>query len=585
LSIALPRLSPSAASPLALLPVLLLACLPFLQSRHRNPIPSFHSEWWAALLGLVAALCLILPRYRNQLALPKIALLPALLALLILIQLNVLPKAHSEASLLAVLYLLWAMLLMVTACTMVRAHGRDALADTLALGIALGALASTGIVAMQASDVMTGTRWVSQPYAGRLFANLNQPNHLALQLWLGVASLLHLHARQRLSTPTMLVAIVLLTGASLASGSRAIWLYAATLVMLGLFVRWRNPGQRRLLYGAFLALLLTITGKLALPLLTEVAGTGQEKSSAWVREGSDNIRAGLWWIAARMGWENIWLGVGWGSFSSASFARIDTYLLTAPPSLNLVAGEHAHSIVLNLWAELGALGPLLLIVTGAGWLWRSLRQPMADAEALGIMLVLLLFVHAQIEYTLWYAYFLGIAAVALAIADPEKRPLPPIRPLLTGAILVASLGVLMLLQHDYRRLENAMYWRSADPAAEQNWSSVIADLVDLRQHSQFGGYVDLTLIGAMPINLQALKEKLQVCETGMAFSPPDYVVFKCAALLALDGQKDAALSLFRRALAAYPAKSAETVGWLTPLSEQYPALRPLIDAANKLPAH
>jgi hypothetical protein len=55
-------------------------------------------------------------------------------------------------------------------------------------------------------------------------------------------------------------------------------------------------------------------------------------------------------------------------------------------------------------------------------------------------------------------------------------------------------------------------------------------------------------------------------------------------LLAIDGQKEAAQNLFRKALAAYPAKSGETLGWLTPLSAQYPELRPLIDAANKAPS-
>jgi len=303
-----------------------------------------------------------------------------------------------------------------------------------------------------------------------------------------------------------------------------------------------------------------------------------------MREGSDNIRGGLWWIAARMGWENLWLGVGWGGFSSASFSRIDNYLVSAPASLNLVAGEHAHNIALNLLAELGIAAPLLLIATAGAWLWRTLRQALTPAIGFGVALILLLALHAQLEYTLWYTYFLGIGAIAVALAEPAWKPLPKIRPSMIVLVLASAFFVLLLLQHDYRRLENAMYWQSADQMPKQTWSTVIAELVDLSGHSQFGGYVDLTVIGAMPIDAKNLPEKLRVCESGLAFSPPDYAVFKCAALLAINDQPAEAERLFRKALAAYPGKAAATAAWLAPLVELYPQLAPLRDAAKRAAA-
>lgn len=578
----------SVVLPLATLPLVLIASLPFLQSRHRNPIPGFHSEWWAALLGLIAALCLLAPRYRKYVALPTIALLPILLALLILLQLALLPAARSEASLLAILYLLWTALLMTVTGALSGALGRDSIANALATGLALGALASVAVVSLQAADFLTGTRWVSQPNSGRLYGNLNQPNHLALQLWLGIAAIIHLRGSKQISLPTLAIALALMTFASLASGSRALWLYATGLVVTGLLIRWQCRGQKTangtLLNGAMLALLLTLIGKFVLPLLAGGGDSGTTAPPAWLRESSDNLRGGLWWIAARMGWDNLWLGVGWGGFSRASFAGFDSYVALAPPSLLLAPGEHAHNIWLNLLAELGLAGPLLLMVTAAGWFWRAWRQIPAPATVFGITLTLLIALHAQLEYTLWYTYFLGIAAIALALAETSWRPLPNLRPQLIGVVLAASLAVLLMLNQDYRRLERAMYWQTANPSAGQSWSSVVAELLDLRRHSQFGGYIDLTLVGAMPIDANALPDKLRVCELALSFSPPDYAVFKCAALLAIDGQFLTAEALFRRGLAAYPAKAAATAGWLAPLSEHYPQLLPLLDAARRAPA-
>lgn len=561
---------------LALLLLALMLSLPFLDPHHHNPIPSFYAEWWAALFGLAAGLCLLLPRPPAALQLPKIALLPALLAALILIQLAFHPAARGEMSLLAVLYLLWVIYLMGLGKTLAAVHGQAPLADTLAGGILLGALLSALIVAAQWSGLKVSIDWVSPPAGDRLFANLNQPNHLALQLWIGVAALIHLQTRQRVGAPLAAAATVLLVAAALLSGSRALWLYAGGLVLWAILLRRKMPAARSWLPGALWALVATAIGKLTLPTLT-----GQAGPVSWVQPASDGIRGGLWWMASRMGIENPWLGIGWGHFSSATYGRIEDFRRLAPASLQLVPGEHAHNFALNLFAELGVLAPLLLLVLLVLWLRRVGRHEMTPPAAFALAVLLLLGIHAQLEYTLWYAYFLGIAALALALADPGHVTLPPLRRSLLGLVLVAAIATLLLLRHDYERLEQAMSGRPrGDDAANASRPSAIEQLVDLRRRSQFGRYVDLAMVGAMPLNREALPDKLVLCEHAIAFSPTDYTVFKCAALHALNGQAELAMTQWTRALASYPRRADEVTAELSALIGDHPELAPLLAAAR-----
>lgn len=562
----------------ALWPVFLMLSLPFLHPHHRTPIPSFHQEWWAAMLGLLAALCLLLRRYRQHLALPYIALLPAALTGLILLQLALLPNSRSETSLLAALYLLWAILLMALTLVLRAVHGAETLARSVTLGIALGALGSTVIVALQWGGVNLEP-WISTAPSARLFGNLNQPNHLALQLWLGIAALLHLNASGQARLAVAGGSIILLAMASLLTGSRALWLYAGALPLLVFLLQRRTALPPTTFKLAILALLFVGAGKLLSPHAPFIFGE-HLAPDAWILPRSDDVRGGLWWLGAKLGLESPWFGIGWGEFSSASFARIEHFLPLAPEALRLVPGEHAHNITLHLLAELGFPGALVLIILGFAWASRVWRNSISPDAALGIMLLVLLLLHAQLEYTLWYSYFLAIAAIALALSDPRSLPLPHFRAAPLALVLAGAILLIMVLRTDYNRLERAMHWRETNNGPRQNWELVVQELMDLRRHSHYGRYIDLAMIGAMSIDRQSLPEKTRLCAHGVAFSPADYVVFKCAALLALEGRATEASQLFAKGLAAYPEKSPAIAGELAVLLRDYPELAPLATTAS-----
>lgn len=564
--------------------IALMVSFPFLNTHHRNPLPAFFSEWWAAFFGLLAAFVLLGKRYRAHIVLPSAALIPATLVALILLQLGLLPVARADASMLAVLYLLWAILLMGVASCLIKEHGAKRLSNAVAIGIAVGALASVLVLVFQGTGALSGTGLVSPTAGNRLFANLNQPNHLALQLWLGVVAVIRLADQRLLNTRIAVAAIVTLVLASLFTGSRAALLYASVLPLFALWQHRKIGTARTMLPLSIVALLAALAGQFALPLLIEIDAFATVREREWRGNEGDNIRTGLWWMAVQMGSDNLITGIGWGRFSSQSFAQIIALRDAVPDAMPVIPAEHAHNIGLNLFAELGLAGPVLFFCLVTAWgvrVWHVSRTCWSGEMAFGVGLLLLLGLHAQVEYTLWYTFFLGIAAIALALTDTGRLSLPRLSFPVTALILVASLTTLLHLRNDYETLENTVRWPlTADGKPPRPWEDVKADLLELRGRSNFGAYLDLSLAGSMSFERQGLADKLVICNNAIAFLPANYVVFKCAALLALDGQASAAHDLMRRALIAYPEKAEEFVHFGGRLVNEMPELEPLVVEAQ-----
>lgn len=570
----------------ALSSIALMVSLPFLYPHHRNPIPAFFSEWWAAFFGVIAAFVLLGTRYRGQFSLPSAALIPAALVALILLQLGLLPVARVDTSMLAILYLLWAILLMGAASSLINEHGAKRLANALAIGVVFGGMASVLVLLFQGTGTLRGTDLISPSMGNRLFANLNQPNHLALQLWLGVVALIHLADQRLLNVRIAVPVIVTFVLASLFTGSRAIFLYALVLPAFAAWQHRKRGGARTMLPLSLLALSAVLTGRLALPLFSEFGAFAAVGEREWSGNGGDKIRVGLWWMAMEMGRDNLIAGVGWGRFSSQSFAQIIALRNAVPDSVHVVPAEHAHNIGLNLFAELGLAGPALLFGLVGAWgvrVWRVSRTCWSGETAFCVGLLLVLGLHAQLEYTLWYTFFLGIAAIAFTLSDPGRLKLPRLSFSTVVLVLVTALTTLLHLRSNYEKIEKTLQWPlTMDGKLPRPWGEVKAELLELRGRSSFGAYIDLSLAGSLSLERQGLADKLVICSKAIAFLPTNYVVFKCAALLAVDGQASAALNLMQRALLAYPEKAKEFVQLGCVLVEDMPQLKPLIVQARKV---
>jgi O-antigen ligase len=295
----------------------------------------------------------------------------------------------------------------------------------------MGALAAAGLCSLVigllqvfAPSWVDGT-WIARSgIPGRAVGNLRQPNHLAtLLLWSAVAVVpLLAWAIKHAAAQVVLAALfaLMLFGVVL-SGSRTGLLAVAVLVAWG-FLDRSLPRLARILLVT--SPLICLAGNLLLSWWSSVHGLGALGASTRLDEGV-GTRVLVWRDTLALIAQHPWLGVGFGEFNFA-------WTLTPFPDRGTEFFDHTHNLALHLAVELGI--PLALLVLGllAWGLWqafvrsRHVPGPEGIARRAALVMVLLMAWHSQLEYPLWYAYFLLPTAFAwgLCLSAPAAAPAP-----------------------------------------------------------------------------------------------------------------------------------------------------------------
>jgi O-antigen ligase len=240
---------------------------------------------------------------------------------------------------------------------------------------------------------------------------------------------------------------------------------------------------------------------------------------------------------------------------------IHNFLLNAELPGPRVLGftDNAHNLLLQVMAEFGVLGLLLLAVGVAAWVLGLLRQPRTPAFWWVLALAAVLAIHSMVEYPLWYAFFLGVAAVVLGLGEQRTLELAVadarLRRVRLAVWSMLLLGGLVLVQvvRDYLMLENFLAFRYRYLHASVELDRQARDmLVDLHRTSLLSPWVELGLARTIHVSADGLADKLTVNSRAMRAFPIDDVVYRQAMLLALAGQEEAADRQWERAVASFP---------------------------------
>ena len=368
----------------------------------------------------------------------------------------------------------------------------------LATGLLVAGAASVAIGLIQVfAPQWPDGEWIARSgIPGRAVGNLRQPNHLAtLLLWSVVAVIPLIESRHdavRRAWPWMAGSLfaLLLFGVVL-SGSRTGLVGLVVLVGWGLFDHRLSRLSRGLLIASPL---ICAASWWLLDLLAAAQGTGAHLGAA-TRVGESDPSGGrfaIWRDTLALIAQNPWWGVGFGEFNFA-------WSLTPFPHRHHAFFDHTHNLPLQLMVELGI--PLALLVLGLlGWgLWqafdRTRRVEGFEGSALraALVMVLLMALHSQLEYPLWYAYFLLPTAFAwgLCLGAGEQAPVNQADgnrrarwPVAAGVALMVG-AVLMLV--DYRRVVVIFApGEGAAPLAER--------IADGRHSWFFGHHADYALV-------------------------------------------------------------------------------------------
>jgi len=559
----------SAPPRLALTALLLAVTLPFLGAEHYLPIATFRQEWLAGILGLLALAALAFsapPDGRWPIPASALALLAwvPLLALQYVSGLGL----RFESGVLAALYLVWAFALMIVARSLAGIFGRERFATLLAGALVAGAVALAASGALQRWAPGIGLPWIFP--SNRVIGNIAQPNNFADYLWLGIAAALWLAARHKLALAPLLPLLVWLMALALLSGSRSVYFYTAALS--GWLLLWSRTvigrERRRLCFLALLLAPLLIATQAALPLLDVPVASAQRLAA----EGSyDPVRLTLWRAALDIFSAHPLLGAGFDSYSREFFARIADF-----PVNGIGIPEHSHNLVTEIAAEFGLAGLLLLAASLALWI-SGLRRRSADpALQLAGGLLLVIGIHSQLEYPLWYAHFLAIAAVALALGDGRCLQLPAAPRHRTLLLAVAALGIAVLftLRSDYLRLEAAAQGHRPD-GTPLSGEAQHADLVAIYRDSLLRPWAALQFAARMPIEARDIDAQIALMRDAEHFSPIRQAVFRHAMLLQLAGDGAAAKQHWQRAALAYPGEVAAATELLRDSTASTPGLTAL----------
>ncbi len=559
----------------------LMLSIPFLDWRHTLPIPSFYAQWDAFSLSFGALLLLLLPSSWRDQKLPRVMLLPAALVMIILLQLLLGLITYPDQALTYSLYLIWAMMMMLLGRRLVEALSLPYVVTMLACFVLAGGELSALTALIQYYD------WhslfddvVFRTGLPIRYGNIAQLNHFASYTALALASLGLLHARRSLTWwQTLLLALPLLFVLTL-SASRSSWLYLGAFASMTFIWRSHDQSLHRLMKYALLLLpaFLLMHGVVHLPMF-EVSVpvlTPLEKMS----DVSGYMhRLYLWREAWLVFTGQPWLGIGFGGLAWQHFVLAPELGLGVTNQL----GNHAHNLLMQLAAETGLAGLLILLTALTLWLKAQHSQSLTLYRSWCFMLLLILAIHSMLEYPLWYAFFLGIAALLLGMLDEGHVHFSVQHngPLLMVLFLL-GFG-LILCQHysAYIKLES-LYTHSANTSSEEDERRVNKALDLIAQASLLSRDGEMYALTSGTFGISNAEKQLLFSERLMHAMPSKILVYRVAVLMAVMGRKKDAEAQMRRAIRIYPDHYDTVVSHALPwLVLQAPKqLKPLSDFAH-----
>ena len=309
----------------------------------------------------------------------------------------------------------------------------------------------------------TDGEWIARVGNGRAAGNLRQPNHLSSLLLWSLVALAWLAERRRVGARAGIALGVLLLAGVVLSASRTGMIGVLLLGAWGLVDRRLSRRARAGLIAAPVVFALLWFGLAALAHDRHHLFGGDAQFD---KGDISSSRFAIWSNTLALIAAHPWLGVGWGEFNFV-------WTLTTFPGRPVAFFDHTHNLPLQFAVELGLpLAALVLALLGFA-LWRAFRAAAQTADdaahvtlRAAFVMVLLMVLHSQLEYPLWYAHFLLPTAFAFglclggpaAAADARRAPggSPALiaphgsRALVLGGALVV-LGALAALA-DYARV-------------------------------------------------------------------------------------------------------------------------------------
>ena len=433
--------------------MLALGIIPFMSSWRTGTMSSFYLEAGSLFFAtILVGLTVLTQKFRVSLPPASIALL--ILAVLLIIQARYLQLPYlSQSDLTAFIFMVMAALAWAARVWVIRI-GQTKAVTVLATALVIGVLLQTIVCALQFAGVAGSFPGVlAGPGNHYVYGQLAQRNHLGHYLMWGVLALCFLWQQRRLPVWLALPLLIWFTGIMGLIGSRTIIVYVAVIGISLLLWRCRaGKAANRFLLLLAVGIVLVLAFQLVLSPLFEwlwhisfQSGTSRLEQGGFAQSGRQMEWHKAWLIFK----SSPWLGYGWGSYSYQGFAIADVYPHDFRQYEISVLFTHCHNLILQLLAETGVVGFLIIFGCFIWAIWPHLRKGFNPASILIISLILVSLCHSMLEYPLWYVYFLAIFILCVALTPvPVKQKITDYQPLSDKSVLfwfAISLATLVMI--------------------------------------------------------------------------------------------------------------------------------------------
>lgn len=393
-----------------------LLALAWLLPNHYYPWATFHSDAWvAAMLSLASAATFL--RVNSKVTWHGLTVIVGLLALVPFAQFFTGLVHFSGLAWVCTAYVLGLLLALLTGAHWEKATPCRA-ADGLLLAIGIAALVSVGLQLRQwlgiSLDYDEFQIWAAEYSPGRPAANLGQPNQLAtLLLWGLMAFSWGVARRQIRPGYAVVMAMVLLFGLALTQSRIAI----VTLLVFTL-AAW---GWRRLSSNAGLPWVVTalffyfILCTVSLQSLSDLLGLGLEIRAPAMGGASTNLRLQAYSLFLDAIWRQPWFGYGWDQLAVAQFAVAQDH----PNITSLFLQSHNLFIDLMVWCGIPIGGGMCIALMA--WLFQAIRKTATARDAILLLFLVSVALHAMVEFPLHHAYFLLPAGLVMGVLNQRHQ--------------------------------------------------------------------------------------------------------------------------------------------------------------------
>lgn len=391
---------------LSFLPLLILGLifsLPFSLKWRVLPQPSFFLEIISIILVSSLVFCAsFIKRYPEKL--PKESIYLFLIALFFIIQAFLLRLPYFGYTLLVAILFLSLIILFWAIESLLQYYSRQTVLNVIAIALVIAVLWQCFVCWLQLFDKASYFRDIvmTSQWKHYVFGQLAQRNHLGHFLFWGLIANIYLCNKNKYFFLPSLIVIISTLGIV---ASRTILLYIFVLFLLSLIYIIFRRETRKFSIFMLVVIIAVFLSQIFIPIII------QQFIDFSVNSGVDRVAAEG--FSSRLyEWKKAWLifkdnpllGVGWKNYAAASY-KYDQYFSLSEFVSSGKLFLHSHNIILQLLAETGIIGTLIITTTFLIMTKHLFRLP-ENVESLSLIsMITVSLLHSMLEYPLWYIYF------------------------------------------------------------------------------------------------------------------------------------------------------------------------------------